>query len=238
MNLASPWNWIYRADVLAKDIRWYEKHVTGPGPFKFVEHVKGSHWVGKKNPDYWDKGKPYLDGYRAIFVSSSLGPGRGDPRRAGAHPVPRASARPSGTASSRRWARRSRCRRARGTACSWWRCTTRRSPSTTSACAGRSRLALDRYEGSKALSKIAIVKDVGGVQVPGTPYATPPAELEKLAGYGRDIAANRAEAKRLLQGGRRARRLLVHVQEPRDPDAVRAGRRSGSSTSGGRSAST
>ncbi len=43
----------------------------GTGPFTFVEHVKGSHWVGKKNPDYWDKGKPYLDGYRALFISSS-----------------------------------------------------------------------------------------------------------------------------------------------------------------------
>src|SRR2546426_11699447 len=35
------------------------------------EHVKGSHWVGKKNPNYWDKGKPYLDGYRAIFIRDS-----------------------------------------------------------------------------------------------------------------------------------------------------------------------
>ena len=43
------------------------------------------------------------------------------------------------------------------------------------------------------------MKDVSGVQVPGTPYATPPAELEKLAGYGRDINAARAEAKRLLR---------------------------------------
>ena len=60
-------------------------------------------------------------------------------------------------------------------------------------------LALDRYEASQKLSKITIVKDVGGIQVPGTPYATPPAELEKLAGYGRDINANRAEAKRLLR---------------------------------------
>jgi peptide/nickel transport system substrate-binding protein len=39
--LASPWNWIYKADVLAKDMR---------SPFLFVEHVKGSRWVGKKNP--------------------------------------------------------------------------------------------------------------------------------------------------------------------------------------------
>src|SRR5437016_3399034 len=71
MSLASPWNWIYKADILAKDMRWYETHVMGTGPFVFVEHVKGSHWVGKKNPNYWDKGKPYLDGYRAIFIKDS-----------------------------------------------------------------------------------------------------------------------------------------------------------------------
>src|SRR5262249_50333385 len=60
-------------------------------------------------------------------------------------------------------------------------------------------LALDRYEGSKNLSKIAIVKEVAGIQVPGTPYATPPDELAKLAGYGRDISASRADAKKLLK---------------------------------------
>src|SRR5712691_8752336 len=60
MSLASPWNWIYKADILAKDMRWYETNVMGTGPFVFVEHVKGSHWVGRKNPSYWDKGKPYL----------------------------------------------------------------------------------------------------------------------------------------------------------------------------------
>ena len=60
-------------------------------------------------------------------------------------------------------------------------------------------LALDRWNGSKALSRIAIVKEVSGIQVPGTPWATPPEELEKLAGYGRDINAARAEARRLLK---------------------------------------
>jgi peptide/nickel transport system substrate-binding protein len=43
------------------------------------------------------------------------------------------------------------------------------------------------------------VKDVAGIQVPGTPYATPPAELEKLAGYGRDIKKSREDAKKLLR---------------------------------------
>ena len=33
-----------------------------------MEYVRGAHWVGKKNSDYWDKGKPYLDGYRAICI--------------------------------------------------------------------------------------------------------------------------------------------------------------------------
>jgi len=35
--------------------------------------------------------------------------------------------------------------------------------------------------------------------VPGTPWATPPEELKKLAGYGSDINAARAEARRLLK---------------------------------------
>jgi peptide/nickel transport system substrate-binding protein len=37
------------------------------------------------------------------------------------------------------------------------------------------------------------------VQVPGTPFATPPEELNKLAGYWPDIEKSRAEARRLLK---------------------------------------
>jgi peptide/nickel transport system substrate-binding protein len=70
-SLASPFNWIYKADILARDVHWYEKNVMGTGPFLFGEYVKGSHWIGRRNPSYWDKGKPYLDGYRAIFVRES-----------------------------------------------------------------------------------------------------------------------------------------------------------------------
>src|SRR5262249_16488707 len=44
-NLAQPWNWIYKADILAKDPNWYKTNVMGTGPFKFVEYVRGSHWV-------------------------------------------------------------------------------------------------------------------------------------------------------------------------------------------------
>jgi peptide/nickel transport system substrate-binding protein len=60
-------------------------------------------------------------------------------------------------------------------------------------------LAVDRWQGSKDISKIAIVKAVGGVVFPGHPLAATKAELEKLPGYSPDINKSRAEAKRLLK---------------------------------------
>ena len=59
-------------------------------------------------------------------------------------------------------------------------------------------LAVDRWQGSTALSKIAIVRGVGGVLRPGYELAASEAELVKMPGFSRDIAASRAEAKKLL----------------------------------------
>ncbi|PYM60854.1 MAG: ABC transporter substrate-binding protein [Candidatus Rokuibacteriota bacterium] len=197
-SLASPWNWIYRADLLAKDPHWYETHVMGTGPFTFVEHVRGSHWVGKKNPNYWDKGKPYLDGYRGIFIKDSAA-------QVAAVRGERAMIQFRGFAP----AERDTLVQALGPKIrvqeSPWNCVIlvainhEKKPFDDKRVRRALTLALDRYQGSQALSKIAIVKDVGGVQVPGTPFATPPAELEKLAGYSRDIQKSRAEARQLLR---------------------------------------
>jgi peptide/nickel transport system substrate-binding protein len=197
-SLASPWNFIYKADILAKDMTWYETNIMGTGPFTFVEHVKGSHVVGKKNPDYWDKGKPYLDGFRAMFVRDSAAQValiRGE----------RAHIQFRGFSP----AERDSLVQALGDKItvqeSPWDCILmvainhEKKPFDDVRVRRALTLALDRYEGSKALSRIAIVKEVAGVQVPGTPFATPPEELAKLAGYGKDIKASRAEARKLLK---------------------------------------
>jgi peptide/nickel transport system substrate-binding protein len=197
-SLASPWNWIYKGDILAKDMHWYEKNIMGTGPFKFVEYVRGSHWVGKKNPDYWDKGKPYLDGYRAIFIQDSAA-------QVSAIRGERAMIQFRGFTPQQRDSLVAALGPKLTVQESPWNCSIQvalnqnKKPFDDKRVRRALTLALDRWGGSKALSRIAIVKDVAGIQVPGTPWATPPEELGKLAGYGNDINAARAEARRLLK---------------------------------------
>ena len=59
--------------VVAKE--WVQKwgnravarHPLGTGPFIFDHWTPGREVVLKKNPDYWDKGKPYLDEIKFVF---------------------------------------------------------------------------------------------------------------------------------------------------------------------------
>ena len=198
LNLCSPWNWIYKADILAKDMHWYEKNIMGTGPFVFGEYVKGSHWTGLKNPAYWDRGKPYLDGYRALFVreaSAQIAAIRG----LRAMIQFRGFSPPDRDSLVQALGPRIRVQE------SPWECGNplavnhERKPFDDRRVRRALTLALDRHQGAAALSKISIFKEVVGVQGVGTPFATPPVELEKLAGYGRDINAARSEARRLLK---------------------------------------
>jgi peptide/nickel transport system substrate-binding protein len=66
--LADPYNWIYKKSILDKDPHWYEKNFMGSGPFKFASLETGQAIKGVKNPDYYHKGLPYLDGFAGIYA--------------------------------------------------------------------------------------------------------------------------------------------------------------------------
>ncbi|MCZ6549862.1 MAG: ABC transporter substrate-binding protein [candidate division NC10 bacterium] len=197
-NLASPWNFIYKADILAKDPHWYEKNVNGTGPFKFVEYVPGSHWIGEKNKDYFVKGRPYLDGYRAIFIKSTSA--RVASIRGGRALIEFRGFSPAGRDDLVR-ALGKKIRVQEGP----WICylsvaiNNEVKPFSDVRVRRALTLALDRWEASEYLSKIAILKPVGGLLRPGSEFAATEAELTKLAGYGKDIKAARTEARRLLK---------------------------------------
>ena len=57
--LASGFSPVYPCHVPARDMR---THPIGTGPFKFVEFKPNESIKLARNPDYWKKGRPYLDG--------------------------------------------------------------------------------------------------------------------------------------------------------------------------------
>jgi peptide/nickel transport system substrate-binding protein len=63
--LASGYSPIYPCHVSARDMR---SHPIGTGPFKFVEFRPNERIKVARNPDYWKKDRPYLDGIEYTIV--------------------------------------------------------------------------------------------------------------------------------------------------------------------------
>src|SRR5256886_8107801 len=68
-NLASPWNVIFPKKYLDRDPNYFKSNVVGSGPFKFKSQTHGSTFEGERNPDYFVKDRPYLNGYK-FFIST------------------------------------------------------------------------------------------------------------------------------------------------------------------------
>jgi peptide/nickel transport system substrate-binding protein len=68
--IASGWNVIVRKKTLEDNNYNLRKLVTypGTGPFRSVRRVENELWVMEKNPTYWNKGLPYLDGIEFYHV--------------------------------------------------------------------------------------------------------------------------------------------------------------------------
>ncbi|HEX3863365.1 MAG TPA: ABC transporter substrate-binding protein [Stellaceae bacterium] len=196
--LADPFAYIYKAETLAKDPHWYEKNVLGSGPFKFADYETGQSISGVRNPNYYHPGLPYLDGFKAVFADKQA-------TRVDAVRSDRAAIEFRGLPP----AARDELKRVLGDRItvqeSDWNCgslvtpNAKRKPFDDVRVRRALTLAIDRWHGVPALSKVADVHTVGGIVFPASPLAATKEELEQLAGFWPDIEKSRAEARRLLK---------------------------------------
>lgn len=54
--------------IQAHDEEWQLTHAVGTGPFILTEYQNNVGHKGKKNPNYWQVGKPYLDGVEMVSM--------------------------------------------------------------------------------------------------------------------------------------------------------------------------
>jgi peptide/nickel transport system substrate-binding protein len=195
-NFASPWNCIYSAARLAEDPQFPKTHILGTGPFVFAEHAKGQYWRGTRWDRYFQPGRPYLDSYRADFMSGGAvmkgyKNGQIAAEFRGITPV-----------------QRDELLEALGDRVevseSPWLSTllvvfnTKRPPFDDVRVRRALSLAIDRWGAAARLQSTTFLKYVGGVMRPGSSMATPESELITIPGFSHDIAASRDEARRLL----------------------------------------
>jgi len=196
--LADPYAWIYEKAIIDKDPHWYEKNVMGSGPFKFAGYETGQSIKGVRNPDYYRQGLPYLDGFVGIFAAKQA-------TRIDALRADRAAIEFRGLPPSARDELVNGLGDKLAVQDSDWNCgrvvtiNEKVKPFDDVRVRRALTLAIDRWGGVPALSKIANVHTVGSIIFPTDPLAPNKDELMSIAGFGPDIEKSRAEAKRLLK---------------------------------------
>jgi peptide/nickel transport system substrate-binding protein len=194
--LASGYSSVYPCHVRQRDMR---TKPIGTGPFKFVEYRRGESIRLEKNPDYWKKGKPYLDAIEFRIVENRstrmLAFTAGDFDMT----FPTDVTIPLGR-DMKSQAPNAICEyHATGVANNL--IVNRNAPPFDKAeIRNAMSLALDRPTFSKILSEGQ--SRIGGAMLPppAGEWGMPKERLEKLTGYGSNIEANQTQARKLMEG--------------------------------------
>jgi peptide/nickel transport system substrate-binding protein len=200
---ASGWNVVFSKKTLEENNNDLRKvlNIPGTGPYKTQRRVENEIWVMERNPNYWNKGLPYLDGiefYHLLPFSPELGAailsGRVDYARALDPVTARKAAAIPGMSTAKFY---------QSVIHATWM-NAKRKPFDDP----RVRRAMHLLCEKQVL--VDVVKDVsplmvGGFIYPFSEFATPTDQLTKRPGYQEDSAVAIKEAKFLLaaagQGG-------------------------------------
>ena len=196
-SLAHPANFIYPKKYLDTDPHYFKTRSVGSGPFKLKKYVRGSYVEMERNPDYWKKGLPYLDGITYFIITdtsartTALRSGRADIELRFLPPVDVQTIK-------QQLGDKIVAAKVQSIANFGITFNASKKPFDDERVRKALSLAIDRYDAVKTLSSITNLELVGDLMHPDSPWALSKAELEKLPGFGRDHAANLREAKRLL----------------------------------------
>ncbi|MDE2803161.1 MAG: ABC transporter substrate-binding protein [Chloroflexota bacterium] len=184
-----------------RGLRSNPQALVGTGPFTFAEYNQGSNFRVERNPNYWDEGKPYLDGIEFFIMKDSAA-------RFAALVTGRVHTTPSGTASLTP----TQARQARQDYSEAVEVVEARGPFWMGAAFNVERPPFDDARVRQALSLAVdraayltlVTGGEGGVGMtagfspPGTDLGLPTEQLLALPGYGDDKDADIARAKELL----------------------------------------
>jgi peptide/nickel transport system substrate-binding protein len=197
LNLASPWNVIFPRKYLDKDPNYFKTNVVGSGPFKFKNYTRGSTFEGERNPDYFVKDRPYLDGYK-FFISTETSV-RAAAIRSGRAYIEFRNLPDSEVDAIRKQLGDKVVVQSTPFVIHFDVSVNNTvKPFTDIRVRKALTLGIDRYSAAKVLPTLTGLREVGALTRPGTEWAMSPSELERFPGFGRDAEKNRAEAKRLL----------------------------------------
>ena len=165
--------------------------VVGTGPFKFKDYTRGVSIELTKNPDYFVKGRPYLDGMKG-FIVPDTGTTMNYFKSGQLHMFQSIQGQDAGILKA---TNNLAAPESPSTSFLAVIFNTNVAPFNNAELRKAATLAIDREGALKVTGN-----SQGGVASAALPgqWALPPAELQKIPGYGLDVAANQAEAKRIL----------------------------------------